>query len=199
MEWRTDGKPRGTGIVQFGYPSTPIFFSDKNLAVMLAQFFARNLSKTKRTRSLPASEGSSHNLERRGSVHQHGATVWYLMRGKKKQGRLVSAGRCRHGGGLYPTPLETPMKESRLTHIITLRHPDFMVSYCSIQDIFIFVGSTASLPNGRTEPEVLSKAHLHPECKLHLHVNRHNERLENNINTIKFDFKHWFSFPLISS
>lgn len=26
-EWRTDGMPQGTGIVQFGYPSTPTFLS----------------------------------------------------------------------------------------------------------------------------------------------------------------------------
>lgn len=31
------------------------------------------------TESLPVSEGSCHNLERRVSVHQHGATGWYLM------------------------------------------------------------------------------------------------------------------------
>lgn len=36
-----------------------------------------------------------------------------------------------------------------------------------------------------------STAHFHPECKLHLHINKNKyERLENNMNTIKSDFKH---------
>lgn len=76
-------------VIPLPPPSSAKRLSDKNLAVMLAQFFVGNVSKAMRTRSLPASEGSSRNLERRGSVHRHGATVWYLMRGREKQGRSV--------------------------------------------------------------------------------------------------------------
>lgn len=66
-------------------PSSAKRLSDKNLPVMLAESFMGNLSKARRTGSLPVSEGSSHNLERKGWVHQYGATGWYLMRQKEMQ------------------------------------------------------------------------------------------------------------------
>lgn len=61
-------------------PSSAECLSDKNLPVTLPQPCVGNLSKARQTGSLPTSEGSSHNLERRGSVHQCGATGLNLMR-----------------------------------------------------------------------------------------------------------------------
>lgn len=78
-------------VIPLPPPSSAKRLSDKNLPVMLAQSFMGNLSKVRRTGSLPVSEGSSHNLERRGLVHQHGATGWYLMRQKEMQWRSVLA------------------------------------------------------------------------------------------------------------
>lgn len=67
-------------VIPLPPPSTAYYLSDNNLPAMLAQCFLRNLSEVRLTGSLPVSEGSSHNLERRESVHRHGATGWYLMR-----------------------------------------------------------------------------------------------------------------------
>lgn len=81
-------------------PSSAKHLSDRNLAVMLAQCFTGNLSKVsihhvtqRQTGSLPVSEGSSHSLERRGSVHRRGATGWYLRkrgRDEAEVSRLIS-------------------------------------------------------------------------------------------------------------
>lgn len=73
-------------------PSSAKHLSDKNLTVMLApSFMGYGLYLKWRDRNLPASEGSSHNLERRGSVHQHEATGWYLMRQNGMEWRSVFA------------------------------------------------------------------------------------------------------------
>lgn len=67
-------------VIPLPPPSSAECLSDKNLPVTLPRSSVGNLSKAEQTGSLPASGGSSHNLERRGSVHQHGATGLYLMR-----------------------------------------------------------------------------------------------------------------------
>lgn len=74
--------PRGHVLFSFVIPPPPLLsaycLSDKNPPVMLLQKRVGKWSKRKWTESLPMSEGSSHNLEKRVSVHLHGPTGWYL-------------------------------------------------------------------------------------------------------------------------
>lgn len=106
-------------------PSSAKHLSDRNLPVMLAQSFPCNLYKAsihntrgRQTGSLPVSEERSRNLEKRGFLHQHGATGWYLMkRGRDLQEVSISnpndAVSHQHGWWQYPAPLGTSIQ--RLT------------------------------------------------------------------------------------